>query len=626
MSLGATKKKRVMLAAAMLAVGLTVQLSGGSGIASSALFISAWLIGGLDVLIQAADNLRNSFLMGEHFLMGVATIGALLIGEHLEGAMVIVLYQIGELLEDRAVERSRASVAELMNIAPAIAYRLDGEVRQAIDPEEIEIGDVLEIRAGEKIPVDGVILSGESLLDASALTGESAPIRASSGTRVYSGALNGEGLLRMRAEKSAENSTAMRIMALLEEATDNSAETERMITRFARIYTPIVVALAVLVTLIPPLVWPGEQLNTWLLRGLTFLVVSCPCAFVVSVPMAFVAGLGVSSNLGILVKGGNVFERLQRINAIGFDKTGTLTRGEMTVTGIQPAEGVSERELLGLLEALERGSNHPIARAVSHAAASKGIRAVSMDIVSSVPGRGLIGMHDGMRYLFGNTAMMTENGMPTQLLPTGDLHLARGNESDALQWMGTISIADELKPDAAEQVRVLKKWGILRAVMLTGDRADVAEQIAGAVGISEYYAQLLPQDKLAYVKAAAGDGLTHMAFVGDGLNDAPVIAASEVGIAMGGIGSDAAIEAADVVLMKDDLGALNRLFAISDFTVRIAKQNIVLSLGIKLVFLIISTLGLTQMWMAVFADVGVTLLAVANGFRIFTLPRRLLGR
>ena len=610
-----SKKTRTIIGAILLILGFALEYFYKDNAFVIFLFLAAWFIAGLDIIYQAILNLKNKSLLAEHFLMSIATIGAIAIGEFKEAAMVMVLFQIGELFEDRAIDRSRESIAELMDLAAPLAYKLDGDKRIEIDPDEIELGDLLEVRAGERIPVDGVIIKGRSFVDTSALTGESVPLEVSEGQQVLSGAINGDGWFVMKAEKTASDSTAMKIVELLEEATENQAETESFITRFAKVYTPIVVALALLIAFVPPLIIKDAVFADWFKRGLIFLVVSCPCAFVVSVPMSFVLGIGAHSRLGILVKGGNVIENINKIKVLATDKTGTLTEGKFKLNDVQYFNDFDTNEALVIAKELEKGSNHPIAKAVM-AYAEEQTQGVTKDLgdIENVGGKGI----RSKDYILGSLTFMRDFGL------FEGAHFEDNANSVYLAQVGQVNIEiarfeveDTIKDNAFDLVNQLHQRGIDEVVMLTGDNKKTAEKVASELKLDGFFSNLLPQDKLAWVQEKKD-----VAFIGDGLNDAPVIAVSDVGISMGGIGSDATIEASDVVIVNDDLDSIPRLFDLSRYTLKVAMQNIWLSLGIKLIFLVLSALGLTQMWMAVFADVGVTLLAIANSFRIYFYPNR----
>lgn len=618
-----------MLAGAILTVlGLALDFFGSHVIITGILYVGAWLIAGIDVVLQAAINVRNKLLFAEHFLMSIATIGALAIGEYMEAAMVMVLYQIGELLQERAVERSRQSIADLMDIIAPVAYRLDGNKRVEVDPDEIEVGNLLEVRSGERVPVDGLVVEGKSSLDTSALTGESYPKAVEPGDKILSGSINGEGRLVIRATADASDSTANRIVELIEEATENKAKTESFITRFAKIYTPIVVALAIVIAFLVPFAMGLGFSQDWFIRGLTFLVISCPCAFVISVPMAFVIGIGVGSRMGILVKGGNVFERLSQVKILAVDKTGTLTEGNFEVTDFHVNDQVDKTALLSLAREMELGSTHPIARAIVRHADSLGACSLNgFSEIESISGKGILGRLEGETYAFGNELMMSEYELDRKAredachqLAATVIHLAQVEPKR--NYLGHFVIQDSLKENAQDVLGNLRQLGIEEIIMLTGDNKLVADEVAASLELDEVQAELLPQDKLRWVQEKSKQNREKLAFAGDGLNDAPVLAVSDVSIAMGGIGSDAAIEVSDVVLINDDLSDIVQALDLAKETLKIARQNIILSLGIKVVFLILSAFGLMPMWAAVFADVGVTLLAIANSFRIYSVLKR----
>lgn len=614
-----TKEKRLIIGTTLLIVAFILEkLIGHHTPLIILMFIGAWLISGLDIIYQAFFNLKNKMLLAEHFLMSVATIGAIIIGEYDEAAMVMVLFQLGEMLEDRAVNKSRQSIADLMNIQTPIAYRLINDEIEEIESDEIKIGDLIQVRVGDKIPVDGLIVQGKSSLDMKALTGESMPVGVFHGDEVLSGSINLDSALIIEAKKSVIDSTANKIVELLEEATENQAKTESLITKFAKIYTPIVVAFALAIALIPPIFW-GQDFFEWLRRGLIFLVVSCPCAFVVSVPMAFVTGLGVSSKLGILIKGGNVIENLSDIKFIASDKTGTLTQGNFEITEIQTRAGVDQEKLLAIAAGMEIGFTHPIAKAILNLAKEKSVKLEDLIEVKNIPGRGVEAKHQNSGLILGSSTLLKENGVSIPEINTSGTLVYLGQVYPEKAYLGHFIIKDEIKQNAKESINKLRAKGVEKIVMLTGDSKEIAEVVASELDLDDFKYKMLPQDKLGYVINSQDD----IAFIGDGLNDAPVLAASKVGIAMGGIGSDASIEAADVVIINDDLSLVGDALDICKYTFAIAKQNIILSLGIKLIFLILSAFGMTAMWMAVFADVGVTLLAIANTFRIYLFYNKL---
>lgn len=618
MMLEKSKKYRVIIATIFLLLGVFIDLINKEVAYLAILFLLAWFIAGLDIIYQAIINLKNKMLLAEHFLMSIATIGAIAIGEHKEAAMVMVLFQIGELLEERAVGKSRESIAELMDIAAPLAYKIVEGKRIEIDPDEILEGDLLEVRAGEKIPVDATVVKGKSYIDTSALTGESLPVEVYEGEKVLSGSINGDGWLVIRADKTASNSTAMKIIEMLEEATENQAETESFITKFAKIYTPIVVAFALTLAFIPPLLIKDAIFADWFKRGLIFLVVSCPCAFVVSVPMSFILGIGRSSKFGILVKGKNVFEKIAKVRVLATDKTGTLTKGKFSVTAFEVKSGQDERQILKIIQELEKGSNHPIAKALrQYAIDNSDAKAIDLGEIHSIQGRGVISKGDES-FILGNLDFMKENSLFEDYMLNYDKNrIYLGQIEPCKKELAIFEIEDKIKDNVFDFITHIHQKGVKQVFMLTGDEKNSAEKVANKISLDGFFSNLLPQDKLNWVLNKQRQLSSKLLYIGDGLNDAPVIAASDVGVSMGGIGSDATIEASDVVIVNDDLDLISKLFDISKFTLKIAKENIWLSLSIKVIFLILSAFGLTAMWMAVFADVGVTLLAIANSFRIY---------
>lgn len=593
--------------------------------AEFALFLVPYLVAGHDVLLRAGRNIARGQVFDENFLMSVATIGAFALvlfpdtDPHMaEGAAVMLFYQVGELFQSYAVGKSRKSIADMMDIAPEYAnMEREGRLLQ-VDPYEVSPGDEIIVKPGERVPLDGVVLRGESQLDTAALTGESLPRGVHPGDEVVSGCVNMTGALTVRASKPYEDSTVSRILELVENAADKKAKAESFITRFARYYTPVVVAVAVLLAVAAPLLL-GQSWSSWVQRGLIFLVVSCPCALVISVPLSFFGGIGGASRAGILVKGSNYLEALASADTVVFDKTGTLTSGSFAVVSVEPEEGVSEEELLELAAHAEANSDHPIARSVREAYAAE-LQRDRVAETGELGGHGVHALVDGRAVLVGNDKLMDAHGVAARARTAENaagtvLHVALEG-----RYLGRIAIADAVKPGAAQAVAELRKLGVKRTVMLTGDKRDVARSVAENLGISEYRAELLPQDKVAEVerlleaqKAAGGKG--KLAFVGDGINDAPVLTRADIGIAMGAMGSDAAIEAADVVLMDDKPENIARAIRIARKTMRIVRQNIVFALGVKLAVLLLAAVGLANMWLAVFADVGVAVLAILNAMR-----------
>ena len=602
------------------------------------LYLLPYFISGYDVLRECILGIKNRRPFDEALLMTIATVGAFFAGEFAEAVAVMVFYQVGELFQSYAVGQSRASIKELMNIVPEYANveRADGSV-ETIDPDEVEIGDILLIKAGEKVPVDGIVRSGESMINTAALTGESVPRSVFPGENIISGCINGEGLLRVEAIKCFEDSTVSKILELVEEASEKKSKTENFITRFARFYTPIVVfsalALAILPTLIqffgvttgvlPKEIWQAHPPITWLYRACTFLVVSCPCALVISVPLSFFGGIGAASREGILVKGSNYLELISKLSVLVTDKTGTLTKGNFAVEKLCPAEGVSEEELLFAAASAENGSTHPIAKSILLAYQEGDFVRRELLIPKETEnrsGKGLIAKVEDSQILVGSGRLMEEfriSYSEEEAESATVCHVARDGA-----YLGRITIADEIKESSREAILKMKMEGVKEVVMLTGDSKPVAEEVGRALGVDRVYSELLPAGKVEKVEELLksleknGKQEGYLAFVGDGINDAPVLSRSDVGIAMGGMGSDAAIEAADIVIMDDDLVKIPRVISIGRRTVRIATENIVFALGIKILVLLLSAFGLANMWAAVFADVGVTVICIVNAMRL----------
>ena len=601
-------------------LGLLANAFGTTGAvyASFALFLVPYVIAGHDVLQKAWGNIRHGKVFDENFLMAVATIGAFAMvlfpqtEPHMaEGAAVMLFYQVGEIFQAYAVGKSRKSIAAMMDIAPDFAnVERDGGLAQ-VGPDEVAVGDVIVVKPGERVPIDGVILEGATQLDTAALTGESVPRHAEAGDEVISGCINMTGVLRVRTTKPFGESTVSRILELVENASEKKARTENFITRFARVYTPAVTGAAALLAV-------GGGLLTgawadWILRGLTFLVVSCPCALVISVPLSFFGGIGGASQIGVLVKGSNYLEALSEVDTVVFDKTGTLTNGTFDVVAVHPADGVREDELLELAAHAESFSDHPIAASVRRAYGAQVDQARVGDAAEE-SGHGVCARVDGREVLVGNVKLMAAHNVDA---PACDvvgtiLHVAADG-----RYLGHVVIADTVKDDAAQTIGDLHAAGVRRCVMLTGDREEVAAAVAAQLGLDEYHAQLLPADKVERVEAllASENGHHKLAFVGDGINDAPVLTRADVGIAMGAMGSDAAIEAADVVLMDDKPSNIARAMRLARKTMGIVWQNIVFALAVKLVILVLAALGVANMWLAVFGDVGVAIIAILNAMR-----------
>ena len=586
------------------------------------LYLIPYLIAGRDVVKKCLLGIKNRQLLDECFLMTLATVGAFVTGENSEAVAVMLFYQVGEWFQSYAVGKSRKSITELMDIAPDFANveRADGSIEE-VDPEEVQIGDTLVIRAGEKIPVDGTVLEGQSMVNTSALTGESVPRSAVPGDQIISGCINGEGLLKIRAEKKYEDSTVAQILELVENASSKKSKTENFITRFARYYTPIVVAGAVILALIPP-IFTGNWMN-WMMRACTFLVISCPCALVISVPLSFFGGIGAASNIGVLVKGSNYLEQMAHLDTMVSDKTGTLTEGVFHVTRVVPAEGVSEETVLRNAAIVESLSTHPIAKSIQAAYTEVLEPGLARD-ARNISGQGLIAKVGDSTVCVGNKRLMEENGIDYREIQDGESTVVYVAADGKFQ--GAILISDEIKDSAVKAIREMKQEGVRHVVMLTGDRKGIAEAVAEKLSVDEFRAELLPADKVQAVeellarmsgdKKDGGNGKKKLAFIGDGINDAPVLSRADVGIAMGSMGSDAAIEAADVVIMDDDIGKIPRTIRIARQTVGIAYQNIAFALFIKILFLILGALGIIGMWWAVFADVGVAVICILNSMRM----------
>lgn len=582
---------------------------------SWAVFLVPYLVLGYDILKKAFSGIIRGQVFDENFLMGVATVGAYLIGEYVEAVAVLLFYQVGELFESYAVGKSRRNISELMNIRPDYAnVMIDGEI-QKLDPNEVEVGTEIIIFPGEKVPLDGVITEGETQLEVSALTGESLPFEASVGTNIFSGSVNLSGKIKLKTTKAFGESTVSKILDLIQNAAMKKSKSENFITRFARIYTPAVCISALLLFLLPPLVslvtGADPMWQEWLFRSLTFLVISCPCALVISVPLSFFGGIGAAGKKGILIKGSNYLEKLSNTKTVVFDKTGTLTKGNFEVTKLQSVN-CDENELLSVAASLESGSNHPIAKSIIAYAKGK-VDVNTAENIKEISGQGVSGTVNGKSALAGNVKLMKSVGIELSETEAAStvVHIALDGE-----YKGCIYISDVIKETTPEALRILNSRKI-KTVMLTGDRYSVAQSIAKELSVSEFHSELLPSDKVEHLEEILknkGEKDT-VVFVGDGINDAPVLARSDIGVAMGALGADAAIESADIVLMDDDLLKLCKGMEISKKTLAIVKQNIIFSLAVKFLCLVLGALGLANMWISIFADVGVMVLAVLNAMR-----------
>ena len=583
-------------------------------------YLTLYIIIGHKVLIKMVQNIQRGNIFDENFLMSIATLGAFLLGEFPEAVAVMLFYQIGEYFQDKATSQSRQSIAQLMDIRSVKAWRLEGGEAVQVDPETVRVADHILVKPGEKVPLDGLVREGRSILDTSALTGESLPREIGVGEDITSGVINLTSPLVIEVRKTFSQSTVNKILELVENASNKKAETERMITRFSRVYTPVVVGIAFLLASLPPLLGLGEW-STWLYRALTFLVISCPCALAVSVPMSFFGGLGGASKLGVLVKGGNYLEALAKLDTVVFDKTGTITKGIFAVDTVVNAEGV-EDDILYLAAHLESYSNHPIANSIRTAYGQE-VDENRVSQITELPGQGMSGRIDGRQLYLGNARLMEVQGIAYPAIDSTGTVLYLAEDS---HFLGYFLITDQVKETSIEALKDLQAVGIKKTVLLSGDRQAVVDEFAQQFAFNDAFGDCLPQDKVSTFEEILTQSQQAVAFVGDGVNDAPVLARADVGIAMGGLGSDAAIESADVVLMDDDLGKLPQVIRLAKKTVRIARQNMTLAIVVKLIFLVLSGLGISNMWEAIFADVGVTLLAVWNALRVLRIDTSTLSK
>lgn len=598
---------RIAVAACLFIAGMLL-----SGKIAIIFLVAAYVTAGYDVVKKAVRNIGHGQVFDENFLMTIATIGAFVTGEIAEGVMVMLLYQIGEWFQQYAVGKSRNSITELMDIRPDYANALRGGEVETVDPDEVEIGETILVKPGEKVPIDGVVTKGESYVDTSALTGEAIPKRVAEGDEVLSGFINDNGLLEIKTTKEFDESTVSKILELVENASSRKAKSENFITKFAKYYTPIVVVGALLLAFLPTILGSNLGLDQWIIRACTFLVISCPCALVISVPLGFFGGIGGAAKEGILIKGSNYMETLANIRTVVFDKTGTLTEGTFKVNKIVGL-GESEDKILELAAICESYSNHPIAVSL-RMAYGKDIDGSNLSDVCESKGMGVSCSFDGQRIYVGNQKLLKEKGID---IPVVDeigtvVYVAKDNKC-----IGYIIIADEIKEDAKSLVEALKMQGIKTTVMLTGDKKEIAEKVAASIGIDKVCSELLPQEKVSNLEKLLEEekGKGSLAFVGDGINDAPVLTRADIGFAMGAMGSDAAIEAADVVIMNDQPSKIADAIKVSKKTIAIVKENIIFALGVKILFLLLGALGMINLWMAVFADVGVAFLAILNSMR-----------
>lgn len=580
-------------------------------------FLVCYAVIGWDIIWKAISNILHGQVFDENFLMTVATVGAMCLGDYKEGVAVMLFYQVGELFQSYAVSRSRRSIAGLMDIRPDYANVVREGKETRVDPDEVLVGDVILVKPGERVPLDGTVLEGNSTLDTSALTGESMPREIGAGAEVISGCINQTGTLRIRVGRPYGESTVSKILDLVENASSKKSRSEAFITRFAKYYTPSVVAAAALLAVLPPLLM-GQAFTPWIHRALAFLVISCPCALVISVPLSFFGGIGGASKCGVLIKGSNYLEALAKAETVVFDKTGTLTKGSFAVTRCYP-QGISGERLLELAACAEKDSSHPISRSIVKAY-GKDTERFGVTDVQEIAGHGISVSLDGKKVLAGNTKLMRLKNIPFQPIAEAGTVVYVAEDG---KYRGAVLIEDEIKEDAAFAVRELKKAGVRKTVMLTGDAKAVGEKVAEKLGLDLAYTELLPADKVEHMERLLAETSEkgRLAFVGDGINDAPVLARADIGIAMGGLGSDAAIEAADIVIMTDEPSKIASAMGISRKTLRIVRQNIIFALGVKGIMLLLGACGIASMWAAVFADVGVSVIAILNAVRALRVPK-----
>ena len=605
------KKKEVIIiiSAVLFAIALFVKMNQTLQLI---LMLVAYILLGKDTVLKAVKNVEKGDFFDENFLMTIATLGAIIIGEYPEAVAVMLFYEIGELFQSYAINKSRKSIADMMDIKPEYANVIRDNKSQKVDPDEVQIGETIEIKPGERVPLDAIIIKGETTLDTSALTGESVPVEVREGATILSGCININALILAKVTKEYFDSTVNKVLDLVENAASKKSTSERLITRFAKIYTPIVIGLAVLLAIFPPIISGEYNFRVWIFRALSFLVVSCPCAFVISIPLSFFSGIGAASRAGVLIKGGNYLEALSKVDTVVLDKTGTLTKGVFNVQKVIVIDkNIKEDEFISLVAMAESGSNHPISKSIQKYY-NREIDTNSINSIKEISGKGIEAVINNKKILIGNEKLID---VPNDII-VNDIGTILYVEIEN-KFAGYIVISDEIKKDAKKAIKDLKDIGIKKSVMLTGDVEKVAKKVGEELGLDEIYSNLLPQDKVSKFEEIIKnkDSKGNVVFVGDGINDAPVLARADVGIAMGAMGSDAAIEAADVVIMTDEPSKIVTAIKSSKKTMKIAMQNIILAFGVKAIALILSALGITDMWMAVFADTGVTILAVLNSFR-----------
>ena len=603
------KEVIIIISAILFAIALFVRMSQTIQLI---LMLIAYILLGKDTVLKAVKNVEKGDFFDENFLMTVATLGAIIIGEYPEAVAVMLFYEVGELFQSYAINKSRKSIADMMDIKPEYANVIRDNKSEKVEPDEVQIDEIIEIKPGERVPLDAIIIKGETTLDTSALTGESIPVEVREGATILSGCINLNALILAKVTKEYFDSTVNKVLDLVENAAAKKSTSERLITRFAKIYTPIVISLAVLLAILPPIISGEYNFRVWIFRALSFLVVSCPCAFVISVPLSFFSGIGAASRAGILIKGGNYLEILSKVDIVVLDKTGTLTKGVFNVQKVVVIDkNIKEDEFISLVAMAESGSNHPISKSIQKYY-NREIDKTSINSIKEISGKGIEALINNMKILVGNEKLVN---IPSDLI-IDDIGTILYVEIDN-KFTGYIVISDEIKKDASKAIKGLKDVGVKKSIMLTGDIEKVSKKVGEELGLDEIYTNLLPQDKVSKFEEIIENKKSkgNVAFVGDGINDAPVLARADVGIAMGAMGSDAAIEAADVVIMTDEPSKIVTAIKSSKKTMKIAMQNIALAFGVKVIALVLSALGIADMWMAVFADTGVTILAVLNSFR-----------
>ena len=604
---------KIIISAVLFAIAIAVKFE--NEWINNGIFILSYLIVGFEILKKAVRNISRGKVFDENFLMSLATLGAFGIGEFPEAVAVMLFYQIGELFQSYAVDKSRKSISSLMNIRPDFANVLREGKEEKVDPDEIKIGETIFVKPGEKVPLDGKVIDGTSMLETAALTGETVPRSVKPGDEILSGCINQDGVLKIEVTKEFEESTVSKILDLVENASSKKSKSENFITKFAKYYTPIVVIIAVFLAILPLIFIKDATLLDWIYRALSFLVVSCPCALVISIPLSFFGGIGGASRIGVLIKGSNYLEALASTEMVVFDKTGTLTKGVFEVQKLSSVN-ISESELLEIASYAENYSNHPIAKSIKQAY-SKDINESRIKDVQEISGHGISANFDGKEVLIGNSKLMKENEIEYKECNEVGTVIYIAVDKD---FAGSILISDKIKEDSVKAIKELKTYGIKQTVMLTGDRKEVAEEVAKNLGIDNVYSELLPDGKVKKVEELLKNKneKSKLAFVGDGINDAPVLALADIGIAMGGLGSDSAIEAADVVIMTDEPSKINSVIKLSRKTMRIVKENIVFAISVKVLVLMLSAFGIATMWEAVFADVGVSIIAIINALRMLS--------